>query len=59
MRKDQLAGGAPSASFGPIRVSTEAWEKIFGKAEPAAIAVSAGASAAAVRPRHKKIQAKA
>jgi hypothetical protein len=32
MAKDSLAQGAAKASYGPIRVSTEKWESIFGPA---------------------------
>jgi hypothetical protein len=32
-RKDTLAQGAASASYGPISVSQQHWESIFGKAE--------------------------
>jgi hypothetical protein len=28
---DRLAGGAASASFGPLKISKSKWEKIFGK----------------------------
>jgi hypothetical protein len=30
MAKDSLAQGAPKASYGPVRVSQEKWEEIFG-----------------------------
>lgn len=34
MRKDQLAAGAASASYGPLSgVSQKQWEAIFGKPE--------------------------
>lgn len=33
MRRDRLAAGAASESYGPIAVSQEKWESIFGEPE--------------------------
>lgn len=33
MRRDRLAAGAASESYGPIQVSQSHWESIFGKPE--------------------------
>jgi hypothetical protein len=37
MKKDVLASGAASASFGPIEVTAEKWAAIFGEPEPCPI----------------------